>query len=800
MFRRPFLLCILAGIVFLSNAHADELTKADEQVLQAVGLRAHGPALMDFFRKRTAATAKPEQVAELIRQLGDPAVAVREKATAELISLGTIAVPWLRQAAKDPDDLETANRARKCLDHVEGSTGIALVVAAARLLAHRAPAGATEALLAYLPFADDDTVVDEVKAALGLLATRDGKPDPALLTALDAKSSLARAIAAEALTQPGDEPLAEVRKLLKDPRPMVRLRVALALAEFKDGEAIGSLIALLGELPVAQGKLAEDYLATLVGEAAPKVSLTDDASRAKARDAWMAWWKKSEGGTPLDEIRKRTLNDATRAKALEILKKMGDESFAVREGAQNELKAMGVAVIPILRQNARDPDPEISARCRKCLEELEKEKASPLSALAVRLLGLRKPAGSAEALLAYMPSAEDEIIAGEVQSALNAVAMRDGKPDPALIAALEDKSAARRAAAGEALCHAGSEARAAVRKLLKDQDTTVRLRVAFALAGVRDKEAVPTLIDVLADMQPEQASQAESFLRQSAGDSAPKETLGGDAESRRKCRDAWAAWWKANGRTVELARMNASKRMLGYTLIVMGNNMRICEIGLDGKERWHIDGLQNPWDAQVLPGDRVLVAEFQSARVTERNFKGEVVWERAAQNPVGAQRLANGNTLVVCRNQIVEVTKDGKEVFKHDRNDYSIMGAQKTRNGKIVMFTSHGQAIRLDANGKEEKSFAVGPVMWGGGGGDVLPNGHVVVPQWNGNKVVEYDQDGKLVWEASFQWPSSATRLPNGNTLVASQNSSKIAEINRAGKVVWEHQCTNGQPFRVRRR
>ena len=36
-----------------------------------------------------------------------------------------------------------------------------------------------------------------------------------------------------------------------------------------------------------------------------------------------------------------------------------------------------------------------------------------MSAIAVRLLGLRKPPGSAEALLAYMPSADDEIMAAK---------------------------------------------------------------------------------------------------------------------------------------------------------------------------------------------------------------------------------------------------------------------------------------------------------------------------------------------------------------------------------------------------
>jgi HEAT repeat protein len=799
--HRPFLLSAVILFLALVGVQADEATQADEQTLQAVGLRADGPTLLDFFHKRTAGEVKPERLTELVRQLSDKSAPVREKATGDLVALGTIALPWLRAAAKDPDDLETAERARKCMEQIQGSAGSTLVTAAARLLAQRAPAGATEALLAFLPFADDDTVVEEVKASLATLSYRGGKPDPVLTKALEAKSSLARAIAAEALCQPGEDPLPEVRKLLKDPKPTVRLRVALALAEFKDADAISELIGLIGELPVVQGRQGEEYLATLAGDAAPKVPLNDDASRAKCRDAWAAWWKKSEGNVPLEDIRRRTLNEATRDKATALLKKLGDESFAVRETAQNELKALGVAIIPILRQHSRDPDPEISARCRKTLEELEKEKAMPISVVAIRLVALRKPAGSAEALLAYMPSAEDELISAEVQAALNAVPLRDGKPDPVLLKALDDPTAMRRAAAGEALCHAGAEGRAAVHKLLKDADGTVRLRVALALASTRDKAAVPTLIDCLADMPLEQASQAEALLRQTAGDAAPKEMLGADAESRKKVREAWAAWWKANSGSVELARINTSKRMLGYTLICLANNGRVMEIGLDGKERWHIDGLNNPWDAHVLSGDRVLIAEFNGGRVTERNFKGDVLWERAAPNPIACQRLPNGNTFIVCRNQLQEVTRDGKEVFKHDRPDYSIMGAQKLRNGKVIFFTNNGTAHRLDASGKEEKSFNVGQFgqMWGGGG-DVLANGNVVAPQWNSSKVIEYDQDGKQLWEAGVQWPHSAVRLPNGNTLVSSQNTNKITEINKAGKVVWEHQCSNGQPFRVRRR
>src|SRR5262249_31980077 len=110
--RRNFLSCLIVFFSLISLARGDEAMQADEQALQAVGLRSDGPVLLEFFQKRTAADVKPERLAELVRQLGDKSAPVREKATGELVSLGTIAVPWLRQAAKDPDDLETANRAR----------------------------------------------------------------------------------------------------------------------------------------------------------------------------------------------------------------------------------------------------------------------------------------------------------------------------------------------------------------------------------------------------------------------------------------------------------------------------------------------------------------------------------------------------------------------------------------------------------------------------------------------------------------------------------------------------------------
>ena len=165
-----------------------------------------------------------------------------------------------------------------------------------RLIAQRKPDGASAALLAYLPYAEDPSLQEEVKAALTGMAYRDGKADPALLKALDDESPLRRATAVDVLCQNGlAEPRDVLRKLLTDPKPTVQLRAALALAQARDANALDTLIDLLGKLPVGQGHYAEEYLTNLAGDQSPKETLNDDASREKVRDAWAVWWKSTEG-------------------------------------------------------------------------------------------------------------------------------------------------------------------------------------------------------------------------------------------------------------------------------------------------------------------------------------------------------------------------------------------------------------------------------------------------------------------------------------------------------------------------
>jgi HEAT repeat protein len=803
MHRLPgWFLLALCSLCLCGESPGDQELGQDEQLLRSASLPADGPSLLEFFRKRTLTRPQPEKLTALVRQLGDKTPELREKAAGDLVSLGPVAIPYLRQAAKDVDEAEIAARARRCLRFLEGNDATNVTATAARLLGARKPAGAAEVLLAYLPFADEDAVVEEVKNALVALALRDGKPDPVLVRTLEDPMPLRRAVAAEALCHvPGDELRPALRKLLQDPRPAVQMRVALALASTaRDPKAVSTMIAVLADVPLAQARQAEEYLVSLAAEQAPKVPLgNDDVARQKCRDAWAAWWLDTERPTLLDELTRRTLTDALREKALALIGQLGNDDFDVREKATTDLQALGGAIAPLLRQHAGDPDLEVNSRIQKCLAAISNEQARPLSPVVPRLVALRKPKGAAEALLSFVPFAEDSVVGEEALAALAAVALRDGKPEPALVRALEDKVPARRAAAAEALWRAGAaDQRPAVRKMLQDPDPAVRLRVAQTLLASQEKEAVPVLIALLAELPVEQGAQVEEVLRRLAGERSPELTLGGEEGTREKVREAWTAWWREHGPAVDLAQAVMTPRVLGYTLVSYADTGRLLEMAPGGKVRWELRDVQAVYDAQALPGDRVLVAEHNHRRITERNLKGDIIWQRAMNWPVNVQRLPNGNTFACSRNELVEVDKAGKDVLNVTRPIADLFAARRLRDGQIVCVTNAGMCQRLDATGtKELKSFQIGQIFLGGL--EVLPNNHLLVALYNLNKVQEYDLEGKLVWEATVATPSSAVRLANGHTLVASSNAQMLVELDRTGKVFSEEKVPN-RPWRVRRR
>lgn len=477
-----------------------------------------------------------------------------------------------------------------------------------------------------------------------------------------------------------------------------------------------------------------------------------------------------------------------------LVKKLGDDDFEARERASRELLLLGPVATPFLKEGAASSDPEVKRRSEECLKKIGAGPSAATIAAAARTLARRKPAGALEALLAYAPKVEGESTGEEVRSALAALAQRDGKTAPALVAALADSEPGRRAAAAVALARAGTpEDRAAVRKLLADPKPTVRLHTALALAARREKEAVPVLIDLANDVGRGQIYHIEDIFYRLAEDKAPDVVFGEEPAARKKYRDAWAAWWAKEGNAIDLAKLDAAPPFHNYTMFVLLDAGRVAEVDGDQKLRWEIKDLLKPLDVQMLPGGgRVLVAEHDANRVTERNLRGQVLWERRlADGPLAAQRLPNGNTLIATRGEILEVDRTDKPVFRHfARPGEFIMRAQRARNGDLgyivnSLTTGTTAFVRLDPSGKELTRFPV-DVRTSGGRVEMLPNGHVLIPLMDENRVVEFDANGRPVWQATFLQPVAAVRAPNGQTVVTSMQSTKAAALDEKGKEVWE--------------
>ncbi|HEY8506301.1 MAG TPA: HEAT repeat domain-containing protein, partial [Gemmataceae bacterium] len=475
-----------------------------------------------------------------------------------------------------------------------------------------------------------------------------------------------------------------------------------------------------------------------------------------------------------------------------------------------ELTRAGPAALPLLRAALREEDPEVVRRAEHCLERIEREADADRILAAARVLADRRPPGAAAALFAYLPASHgDEVALEGLLAVLTRLAADAPEPPAALTDGLRAADPLRRALAARALAASRPDARAAVRALLADPDASVRFTAAYALARAGDPEAVPALIALLEDGPAEYAYLCEDLLCRLRGGETPPRALGrADAEARRGCRAAWEEWWRAHAGEVDLAVLNGGEPLKGLTLIAEVDNNRdfdstsgrVWECGRDGKMRWELTGLGGPVDVQVLPGSRLLIAEYYARRVTERDRRGHVLWDSGplSSNPVSCQRLAGGNTLIATMTELIELTPERKRVGSFPAPPGPVFQARRARDGH-TFFLCNGHVTELDARGKELRRVNVGRTS-GWAGLEVLPNGNFLVAQYTAApRVAEVDGDGKVVWECTTPLsPTRAQRLRSGNTLVAGGNHNFVAEYNPAGEEVWRAE-TKGRPFAVLR-
>jgi HEAT repeat protein len=285
---------------------------ADLAILKSHNIPATAAALIAFLRQRTPDATEQARLARLVTQLGSVEYDDRFLAAAALVKAGTRSLAFLRPALGDRD-AEVARRARMCISDIQRGSSASLAAAVVRRLAwpglvQDAPA-AIHALLDFVPFAEDESVEEEVLTALTLLCVRRPTIEPALSRALTDSLPARRAAAAYTLGYVGTaEHMAPVRGRLDDASAAVRWRGAQGLLAARDKAAVPVLIALLGELPPATRWRVEETLHRLAGDAAPVQSAgATAASRQQAVFAWQKWWSARQGTIDLAQLNEGAL-------------------------------------------------------------------------------------------------------------------------------------------------------------------------------------------------------------------------------------------------------------------------------------------------------------------------------------------------------------------------------------------------------------------------------------------------------------------------------------------------------------
>ena len=236
----------------------------------------------------------------------------------------------------------------------------------------------------------------------------------------------------------------------------------------------------------------------------------------------------------------------------------------------------------------------------------------------------------------------------------------------------------------------------------------------------------------------------------------------------------------------------------GNTLIASRTN-EVLEVTPGGKPVWSYTRLAdnptllNVYSAQRLPNGNTLIVDRRADFVIEVTPAKEIVWRYGAQtdslqpgslyDPFSAVRLANGNTLIVDN-------RGGTRVIEVRSSDYGPADPALGYTADSIVW-QYGRAgdAGIGTNQLASPRFA-----------QRLANGNTLITDagdqvYAGHRVIEVTPGGDIVWQygvagevgrdlGHLDKPAAAQRLANGNTLIVEETGPRMLEVDGSGSVV----------------
>ncbi len=255
---------------------------------------------------------------------------------------------------------------------------------------------------------------------------------------------------------------------------------------------------------------------------------------------------------------------------------------------------------------------------------------------------------------------------------------------------------------------------------------------------------------------------------------------------------------------------DVSGSSIHHSYLVLGSKTAI--IGENGNAEWEYKGGSR--DGFVLPNGNILIAWADHVEEVTREKQIVFSYRRSKENGelITAQRLYNGNTLIPemgAHPRLLEVNPQGNIVVEiplqpeTENVHMQTRMARQLRNGNYLVphllafavkeYSPEGKIVHVfktdleDLGGRKAENWPFTAIR--------LDNGNTLISLTHGNKVVELNPIGEVVWKVTnenvngqFADPCGSQRLANGNTVVGSHGASKgisMIEVTPELKIAW---------------
>ena len=444
-----------------------------------------------------------------------------------------------------------------------------------------------------------------------------------------------------------------------------------------------------------------------------------------------------------------------------LIANLNSDQYAVREAAEASLIEKGPKASDLLKAAQQATNPEIRMRARRCLKRISAEWLS-IQQAAINVMAMAPSEN-------YSSAAKIELL----------IRLSERSPEPQLQTAIVSGIAKNADADSKDLIIAG----------LQSDKIIIRQACVFGLPKCVSQVELSKYESLLTDPNEDVAFAAiYSF-----GKHFPQTTVTHLTENLLTSDQA---------KTRMLAHRMLSRissKDFGYLAHQSQDKRR------DATGKWQAWAKELTADQQldfsklalpIHPRPRGFVVSVNSSGATILDLEGNVV--RKIESELYDAQVCNGHRLLVCERNLGTVRLLDQKSGKPLRSVEGLStpsDAELLSDGNILILQGVGVATEHDRSGRILRKFEGLDNPFDV---DRLENGNTIVADSGNNRLVEFNPNGKVVWEKKgLAFPNNVFRMPDNRTLYTTYTSGDVVMLDGQGQEQWRTSIENGTLYSV---